>query len=111
MSGFDRIKPPEARLLHRREGSRVEPDEADPAGRATLFSAGPVPAGAPAAGGLALTCSRCGASSPLDAATALRSAFPLFLLAPWKRHPVFAVCPACRHRAWLRVGKGEAPAS
>jgi hypothetical protein len=98
VSGFDRIRRPSEGAA-RPSGIRA----ADPAGRAALFSAGATPAASPG-GGLALHCSRCGASSPLDAGTALRAAFPLFLVAPWRRHQVFAVCPACCRRAWLRLG-------
>lgn len=97
--GFDRIRPPEDRLLSRPEG-RLQPGEADPDGRAALFSSTSRPASTP--GGVAVHCSRCGETSPVDAVTALRSALPLFLVAPWKDHPIFAICPAGRHRAWLR---------
>lgn len=106
---FDRIKPPDQRLLERREGSRLEADDADASGRAALFSAGSRPASSftdDRALGLTAHCSRCGESTSLDVATALRSAFPLFLVAPWKQHSVFAVCPTCRRRAWLRIGAG-----
>jgi hypothetical protein len=85
---FDRIKPPPDRL--------AEPD-ADPEGRAALFSAT-----GPSATAAALRCSRCGRVSPLDLATAVRSVLPLALVAPWREFPLFAVCPAGRHRAWLR---------
>jgi hypothetical protein len=97
---FDRIKPPEDRLLRRAGGQRLSDPDADPAGRAALFSASS-PASTPA--GLRLHCSRCGEWSALDAATALRAAVPLFLVAPWRDYPLFAVCPAGRHRAWLRL--------
>lgn len=100
--GLDRIKPPEQRLLERPEGLRLDGDEADPQGRAALYTAG-VRRGQ-AAGGVTVHCSRCDATSGLDVDTALRSALPLFLLAPWKDHPVFAVCPACGRRSWLRPG-------
>lgn len=94
---FDRIKPPDRRLLER--------EQPDPAGRGALFSATSPPR--PTASGLVLHCSRCERTSPLDASTALRSAIPLFLVAPWRRHPFFAVCPAGGHRAWLRVQSAE----
>jgi hypothetical protein len=172
--GFDRIKPPERRLIERAAGPRLDSEDADAEGRAALFTAGPArdrerareraaheragreaagreavgrggagrdgagrdgggreaagrerrgterPAADPqggerraapgagadrgsGAGGLAVHCSRCDATSPLDAGTAVRSALPLFLVVPWRDHPVFAICPACRHRAWLRI--------
>lgn len=90
MSGFDRIKPPE--LVTRPE----RPD-----GRSVLFA--PPPTDAPALPPLSVTCSRCAATSPLDGATAVRSALPLVLVAPWRTHPVFARCPSCARRSWLRV--------
>ena len=96
---FDRIKPPDQRLLERSDAERPEAEGADPVGRAALFSAGrPVAARR----GLAVHCSRCESTAVVDGPTALRCAAPLFLLAPWKDHPIFAVCPTCRHRAWLR---------
>lgn len=100
MSGFDRIKPPERRLLERPAPRQPDSPEADAEGRAALFSAG-----GRATPGLvlfAVECERCGAVSPLGPGAALRSALPLFLVAPWRRHPVFASCPACRRRSWLR---------
>jgi hypothetical protein len=81
LTGFDRIRAP--------RGDAQRPRDA-------LFSA-PAPTTR-----AAVHCSRCDATSPLDLAGAARAAFPLFLVAPWRDHPVFAVCPACRHRAWLR---------
>lgn len=93
--GFERIPRPEQRLLRR--------GEPDPSGRGALFTGGASRAPRQPPPALAVHCARCGATSPLDAATAVRSALPLFLVAPWRDHPVFAVCPAGRHRAWLRV--------
>lgn len=99
--GFDRIKPPQQRLLER----DATPD---PEGRAALFTGGgDRPATGAITDGLVLECSRCGAASALDPAMAVRAALPLFLLAPWRSHPLFAVCPAGRHRAWLRVTRAE----
>lgn len=108
--GFDRIKSPEQRLLER-EARRAVPGAEDPTGRAALFTgaqAGPTgPSIGESLAALEVHCSRCGATSALDAAAAVRLALPLFLLAPWREHPVFAVCPAGRHRAWLRVSRAE----
>lgn len=100
--GLDRIKPPERRLLERSEGPRFDRGEADPQGRAALYTGGP----RRRTDGAVVTvhCSRCEVASRLDAVAALRSAVPLFLVAPWRDHPVFAVCPACRRRSWLRPG-------
>lgn len=94
--GFDRIKPPERRLLER--------TDADPDGREALYTAhgrarsGPFPAGT----AVTVECERCGAVSRLEPKEALRALLPLALFAPWRNHPVFAICPAGRHRAWLR---------
>lgn len=100
--GFDRIKPPERRLLERVEGPRFDSGEADPEGRAALYTGGARRSKSDAV--ITVHCSRCEVASRLDPRTALRSAVPLFLVAPWKDHPVFAVCPACRRRSWLRPG-------
>ena len=100
MSGFDRIKPPDS------WGRRAAHDTADPEGRAALFTgaedvvrqAKVVPPE-----GVRVHCSRCEATTAVDGRTALRMAAPLFLVAPWKSHPIFAICPACNARTWLRV--------
>lgn len=99
---FDRIRPPQGRPYLRtapeeRGGGRLS--EA----RESLFSVGGdrVPG---CSLGLGLHCSRCGAATPLDAGTALRAAIPVFLVLPWRRHPIFGLCPACDRRAWLRLG-------
>lgn len=98
---FDRIKRPSRPPAQGGPRGREDLRGVDPQGRAALFpdrSEG---------GALTVHCERCDAASSLDAATALRSALPLFLVAPWRSHPVFAVCPACRRRAWLRPGIGR----
>lgn len=108
--GFDRIKTPEQRLLER-EGRRARPGEDDPTGREALFTGAaerpPTPGILESLPGLdaelEVHCSRCGETATVDAASALRSALPMFLLAPWRSHPVFAICPGGRHRAWLKV--------
>lgn len=99
MSGFDRIKTPDG-------WSRRHPSSVDPEGRAALFSdpqraVRTTPAGPP--DGFRVHCSRCGDTTGVDSRTALRMAAPLFLVAPWRSHPVFAVCPSCGVRSWLRV--------
>lgn len=98
MSGFDRIKRPDGWI--RREAPE------DPEGRAALFTGADAAVRAARVGpqdGFRVECSRCGSTHGVDARTAARMALPLFLVAPWKRHPVFAVCPACNVRSWLRV--------
>lgn len=87
-AGFDRIRAPGA------SPRRAERD-ADPAGREALFSD-------PLRRGLRVHCSRCGETSDVGAVGAVRALVPAFVVLPWRDHPVFAVCPACRRRAWLR---------
>ena len=99
-SGFDRIKSPDS--WARREAGA----DADPQGRAALFTGADEAVRAATAGppdGFHVSCSRCGATTGIDTKTAVRLAAPLFLLAPWKSHPVFAVCPSCGVRSWVRV--------
>jgi hypothetical protein len=98
--GLDRIRPPAERLARTPRGTAGE--GSDGAGRAALFTHGRSHAGRGPASRLEVSCSRCGKTTAVDARTALRAALPLVLLAPWKPHPVFAVCPACGYRAWLR---------
>ena len=99
MSGFDRIKPPDV-------WARRNPTAVDPEGRAALFTNADDAVRSAAVGppgGFRVHCSRCDATTGIDSRTALRMAAPLFLVAPWKSHPVFAVCPGCGVRSWLRV--------
>ena len=98
MSGFDRIKQPDS------WSRRVEPQ--DPEGRAALFTGVDETVRSAKVGppqGFRVECSRCGDTSSVDGRTAVRMAMPLFLVAPWRQHPVFAVCPSCGARSWLRV--------
>jgi hypothetical protein len=113
MRDFDRIKPPEQRVRERADGARLDAAGADPDGRAALFTSGVArdvergrrrDAEATPGHRAAVHCSRCDATTPLDPATAVRAALPLFLVVPWRDHPLFAICPACRHRAWLKLG-------
>jgi hypothetical protein len=96
MTGFDRIRP-----------SRAQGGDRDPQGRGALFSVGadrPRPLAR-----VHLACDRCGVSTPLDVATALRAAFPLFLVSPTRIGSVFAACPACRRRSWLHLTFHQSP--
>jgi hypothetical protein len=97
---FDRIKPPDAWSRRNAEADH------DPQGRAALFTGVDDAVRTARAGpenGFGVTCSRCGATQRIDLRTAGRMAVPLFLVAPWKRHPIFAVCPSCGARSWLRL--------
>ena len=99
MSNFDRIKPPD-------RWARRDDQTADPQGRAALFTGGDDAVRAAKVGpaaGVRVHCSRCDQTAGVDGRTALRMAVPLFLVAPWRTHPVFAVCPSCGARSWLRV--------
>lgn len=125
MSGFDRIKPPDKRLLAREETSQPDSGQADPLGRAALFSASTEPttpgAGAPSphvdpaapvsekdprlpqgTSPLHVECGHCRITCPLPLSQAVRNAIPMTLVAPWRSHPVFATCPCGLHRAWLK---------
>lgn len=98
---LDRIKAPERRVHQRAQGDAPDTDQQ---GRAALFTDRQRREAL-----ITVHCSRCEVTSPVAAGTALRSALPLFLLAPWRDHPVFAVCPACRRRSWLRPGVETRP--
>jgi len=104
--GFDRIKTPEQRLLERDQ-------QPDPEGRNALFTGGGerpttpgmLPSMWDGVGELVVHCARCGQTSALDARAIMRAVLPIVLVAPWRDHPVFAVCPAGGHRAWLKVSR------
>ena len=128
---FDRIKPPEKRLLEREDSRQPDSGQADHAGRAGLFSlseepttprAGvprPVPPARLEADGtgrvrtvptgrspLHIECGHCGISCPMPLVGAVKRALPLTLVAPWRSHPVFATCPCEERRTWLRPRLG-----
>lgn len=96
-TGFDRIAPPGQRSRERSRRESARPS--DPRGRAALFSASAPRVGWAVAG---VQCGRCGASSVMDLPTLLGSVWPVFLFLPWLPYPLFAVCPACGRRSWLR---------
>lgn len=101
---FDRIRPPAERVLRRGDDGHLDHsgetagDHGD--GREVLFSA--VRHGT-ARSGLALRCTRCEQTTDIDARTALKAALPVVVVAPWRRAPLFARCPACRRRSWLSI--------
>lgn len=98
---FERIKPVEQRLIDRGDHG-PDGDHADEAGRAALFSATSARSARDPSVLMAAACDRCGETTPLDLRGLVRAAFPMVVLVPWRSHPVFALCPACHHRAWLR---------
>lgn len=135
-NSFDRIKPPERRLLQREESRIPDSRTADKQGRAALFSASEEPttpgAGVPLrpVGGqrvradgapvdaadprlpqgrsaVQVECGHCGVTCPLPLAEAARRAIPLVVVAPWRSHPVFATCPCGERRAWLKPHLGR----
>lgn len=134
MSGFDRIKPPDRRLLERDEQREPDSSRADRQGRAALFSASgqattpgagarprqrkqaspPPEAPSPPEGRslpegpspLHVECGHCGVTAPLPLGDAVRKALPLVVIAPWKSHPIFATCPCGQRRAWLKPHVG-----
>jgi hypothetical protein len=93
VSGFDRIKSLEQRLLER-------PVEQRPDGRGALYSATarPVPVGT--LGGLA--CDGCGARSAVDVGGALRLVRRGVVVLPRRGLQLYGACPACRSRRTLR---------
>lgn len=89
------------RLGRVRPGQR-RPRQAD--GKEALFSTSPL---APQASQLDLDCRRCGAQTGVDLVDVPKLLVPPFLWNPatgvlWGR------CPACRHRARLRIRTGQA---
>lgn len=91
--GFDRIRP-------RRTGGGDGP--ADPLGRRVLFG---VVEQQPALGAVLVACSACGKTSAVTPLALLALAVPSLHLPLLRRgHPSWMRCPACRRRAWVRLG-------
>lgn len=97
---FERIKPVEQRLIDRGDHGPAG-EQADEGGRAALFSATSGQGRDPSAL-VGVACDRCSEASALDLGGLLRAVFPMVVVVPWRSHPVFALCPACHHRSWLR---------
>ena len=88
--------------LGRVSHGRPRPRTAD--GKEALFSTSPL---APETSQLTVDCRRCGAQTGIDLAEVPQLLVPPFLWNPasgvlWGR------CPACRHRARLRIRTGQA---
>lgn len=108
---FERIKPVERRLDDRGDHGPGD-DHPDMTGRSALFSTTSSRTSEDQSPLVAASCARCGATTPLDLRRLVRVAFPVVVVAPWRSHPVFARCPACQQRAWLRpVAPGALGAS
>lgn len=93
-SRFDRVAPP------RFTGRLVR----DGQGKEALYSTAP---GAPPTAHLQVVCERCDVESGLRSLTALRLFMPPLLYGPFRRR-LWARCPACQRRSWLRVRWGQA---
>jgi len=110
--GFDRLRP-------RQPGAEpvpvASPIQADAEGKRALFSS--IENERPAGAGIAIECSRCGETTRLTPAAALRAAFPAFHLSVVvgrgdkestlglvrRRYGSWLRCPACGRGAWTRV--------
>ena len=102
MSDFDRLRP--------RSGWPRPPTGADGAvpgprpdheGKRLLFSVDAPPV---ARGGLQLTCSGCGAVTPLSPLQVISAALPSVHLPILRRKfPSWMRCPACHRHQWVRV--------
>lgn len=92
---FDRLRPRDA------SGAAGPAVTRDREGKRALFSELAEP---PAAGSVALTCSRCDARSVVSLATVLRVAFPAVpAVLPRQGFRANMKCPACSERSWLAV--------
>lgn len=90
---FSVSNPPESSKV---SGEEIAFEAAE--GREALFSAaGRRP------GKVTLTCERCTRVSRVDFVEFVKMHIPLHLWFPWKPYSRWLVCPACEHRAWLRV--------
>lgn len=55
---------------------------------------------------LTVECGHCGDVCPMGVTDVVRHALPLTVVAPWRSHPVFALCPCGQRRAWLKPRVG-----
>jgi predicted RNA-binding Zn-ribbon protein involved in translation (DUF1610 family) len=111
--GFDRLRP---RSAAAESMTAPAPTIADTEGKRALFSSAETvrPTGA----GISVECARCGETTRLTAASALRLAFPAIHLSVvidragsestlglvrGRRHGSWLRCPACGRGAWTRV--------
>ncbi|HEX3907356.1 MAG TPA: hypothetical protein VHW92_05455 [Mycobacteriales bacterium] len=108
--GFDRVRPRTPR-----PPSAVGPTPPDAEGKRALFSSA-APSTRSGAGSVLVECSRCGESTALGLAQALRAAWPSLHLALRLGHaedvtvlglsrrdyPTFMRCPSCGRPSWVR---------
>lgn len=98
MSSFDRIKPPK-----QRPDLFSSPDPSRPPGEVRVDEPVVEPAQEETETGLlTVECGHCGDVCPMTLTAALSRALPVAVVVPWRRHPVFAVCPCGQRRAWLK---------
>ena len=91
---LDRVAKPDPR----------RPRQRSQQGKEALYSTAP---GAQPAHPLLVACNRCDVQRGVGLAESLTMLRPPFLLNPVNRH-LWARCPTCHRRAWLRVRMGSA---
>jgi hypothetical protein len=110
--GFDRLRPRQPDLDPSAAPVAVMPDSE---GKRALFSS--LDHERPAGAGITIECSRCGETTQLTPAAALRATFPALHLSVVvgrgdhestigivkRRHGSWLRCPACGRGAWTRV--------
>lgn len=73
-------------------------------GKRSLFDPGALTTPAPSgSGGVSIECARCGRTSTVGVADALRRIAGLSLWIPGRTHSRRLRCPACNRRAWVKV--------
>lgn len=90
---FDRVSKPTARPAHDR----------DQQGKEALYSTAP---GAAASSQVLVVCTRCDIESGVSVLELVRLARPPMFWNPVNGR-LYARCPACGRRSWLRVRKGQ----
>lgn len=93
---FDRVRRPDPVRRAKRDAH---------AGKEALYSTAPA---APPSSQLLVICSRCDVESGINLWDARKIFAPPFLVANPLSGRVFGRCPACEHRAWLRIRTGQA---
>lgn len=94
VSKFDRVRPPASRSAADR----------DQRGKEALYSTAP---GAEPSSQVLLGCQRCDVESGVNVLEFVRTLVPPIAWNPLTRR-LWARCPSCDRRAWLRVRKGQA---
>jgi uncharacterized protein (DUF983 family) len=111
-SGFDRLRPRQPEAEPSPVATALAPDTE---GKRALFSS--IEHERPSGAGITIECSRCGETTRLTPAAALRAAFPAIHLSivvgrgdhestlglVRRQHGSWLRCPACGRGAWTRV--------